>query len=165
MAPAICRSFRGTYRAAFVPAFPTTESLTESGRRQQQVLRQHAQLVANRYSGDGAAVYQDAVKTLRAPYWDWASSPGLPAAATAPAFLVNSSVGVVNLRNPLYSYQFQDFPFTDPDFTAVLAQFNETKRCTGSGPGSDGVNDFADATWNLTTDGREMQDLVVCMCF
>ncbi len=118
-------------------------------------------MMANQYSGPGAEAYQEAAQVLRCPFWDWASSPSLPAAATVPTFSINGSLGPVSVRNPLYSYQFQHFPFRDPDFAAELAQFNESKRCTPKKPHSDGVDNFSESSRNLTEDGSWLRDQVV----
>ena len=117
--------------------------------------------MARKYPEASRTAYQAAARTLRCPYWDWASSPSLPRAVTAPSFHVNTHDGPRNLRNPLYSYQFQVFPFTDADFAADLAQFNETKRCTDKRPDSDGANNFGESSGNLTEDFRIMREQVV----
>ena len=65
----------------------------------------------------------------------------MPAAVMEQTVKINAPNGAVNLRNPLYSYQFQTFPFTDPDFQGQeISQFNGTKRCTDAAEGSDGVD-------------------------
>lgn len=47
------------------------------------------------------------------------------------------------VRNPLYSYVFKKFPFTESDFLGQdLSQFKETKRCVDNKEGSDSVNHF-----------------------
>ena len=154
MAPAIHRSLRS--RSAL---FRTVQS-QYSSQYWQQALLQHAKKMADLYPEDLKPTYQEAARTLRAPYWDWASSPSLPFAATAPTFMINTSAGPLNLRNPLFSYQFQKFPFTDSDFTSDLAQFNESKRCTLI-DSSQGINSFDDSNWNLTSDGTDLKDEVV----
>jgi len=65
------------------------------------------------------------------------------------------------MRNPLYSYQFQTFPFTDPDFDGAISQFNETKRCTNGDPDSNGINDFDGANQFLTSHESGLRDQVV----
>jgi tyrosinase len=117
----------------------------------------HVQIIANEYTGNEAPDYQEAAQTLRIPYWDWAVAPGLPVAVTVDNFMINSSTGLVNFRNPLYSYRFQQFPFKDPNFAGPLAAFSETKRCADQG----GNEDFPMSSQELTKDGSTLQDKIV----
>ncbi|KAK0749656.1 hypothetical protein B0T18DRAFT_323937 [Schizothecium vesticola] len=108
----------------------------------EQAIHTQAQRIAAGYSGSAAATYQAAAQTLRLPYWDWASDPGaqMPPVAIQETVQVNAASGPVTMHNPLYSYQFKTFPFTDPDFQdQPLSQFSESKRCTDGSEGSAGV--------------------------
>ncbi|KAK3311781.1 hypothetical protein B0H66DRAFT_609094 [Apodospora peruviana] len=113
---------------------------------EQTVQSQAEKIASSVHTGSSAEAYKAAAQTLRFPYWDWAVKPLLPA-------------GPLTLRNPLYSYEFQTFPFTDPDFQGyTVTQFNETKRCTDAAEGSDGVNNFN--TINQLLNGRNLKSLV-----
>ncbi|GAB1315478.1 hypothetical protein MFIFM68171_05688 [Madurella fahalii] len=109
----------------------------------EQTVHSQAERIAAQYSGASAATYKAAAETLRFPYWDWAEDARLPPVTMEPMVQVNGPNGPLTLRNPLYSYEFQTFPFTDPDFQGwTVTQFNETKRCTDAAEGSNGVNDY-----------------------
>lgn len=73
----------------------------------QQIIWTYAQEIAEMYSDSQRAEYRSAAASLRIPYWDWATSPGLPAVAIEPSILVNTPEGRRTIRNPLYSYRFQ----------------------------------------------------------
>ncbi|KAK3395049.1 tyrosinase precursor [Podospora didyma] len=129
-----------------------------------QVVQSHAETLASQYTGESAAAYQAAAQTLRWPYWDWAvsvESAALPPATTAPTFEINTPTGPVTMRNPLYSYKFQNYPFQDPDFTSsILSNFNETKRSVDFSEDSDAPNDFAAANQALQSNQPQLKDQV-----
>ncbi|KAK3381535.1 hypothetical protein B0H63DRAFT_207757 [Podospora didyma] len=98
----------------------------------EQTLVSHAARIAQKYPVKVAPTYKAAAQTLRQPYWDWASDPELPPAATGVNVTVNGPNGVVTLRNPLYSYRFQRVD-VEATFGGSLAAFPETWRCRASG--------------------------------
>ena len=55
-------------------------------------------------------MYTQAAQTLRAPYWDWAASPTVPAATVPQSLEVNipngNSLQQVEVDNPLATYKF-----------------------------------------------------------
>lgn len=55
--------------------------------------------------------WQVAANQLRIPYWDWASSPVMPAVASQSIVqIVNSKGQNQAVTNPLYQYSFHKFP-------------------------------------------------------
>ncbi|KAK1776245.1 hypothetical protein QBC45DRAFT_333352 [Copromyces sp. CBS 386.78] len=99
----------------------------------EQTLVSHALSIASRYPPSFQAAYTDAARTLRLPFWDWASDPSLPSAVMNDTIKVgntpNSSLAALSppnnngtgggsgapsgamgvlVRNPLYSYRFQE---------------------------------------------------------
>jgi len=127
----------------------------------QQTLQGHAERIAAQYTGSPAATYKAAAETLRFPFWDWAVSSVLPPITMEPTVQITSPTGPLTLRNPLYSYEFQNFPFTDPDFQGhELSQFNETKRCVDNKEDSDGVNHFDICNEILGAQGQRLREQV-----
>ncbi|KAL0467683.1 hypothetical protein QR685DRAFT_366309 [Neurospora intermedia] len=119
----------------------------------EQTLVSHALAIASRYPPSLLPAYTDAARTLRLPFWDWASDPSLPYAAMNDSIKVgntpNSSLASlsppntngtgggsgapsgavgVQVRNPLYSYRFQEgsvmYQFDD-----TLGLYPQTLRC------------------------------------
>jgi hypothetical protein len=76
-------------------------------------------------------IYMDAARSLRQPYWDWASQPSLPAAVTSVNVTVNSPKGPLTIPNPLYSYRFQG-PSDAAGSGSNLSATQATVRCRGS---------------------------------
>ncbi|KAL2209786.1 Di-copper centre-containing protein [Sarocladium strictum] len=96
----------------------------------EQILVGHARTIANKYTGSNKAKYVAAANTLRIPYWDWARDGAkLPASTTATTVSVNTPTGRKTIRNPLYSYKFQKFPFTYANFGGTIGQYPQTMRC------------------------------------
>ncbi|KAK3367218.1 hypothetical protein B0T24DRAFT_669551 [Lasiosphaeria ovina] len=127
----------------------------------EQILQSHAQTIADQYTGSSAAAYQAAAKTLRFPYWDWASSADLPPSTTTQTLDITSPAGPVTLPNPLYSYRFQTFPFQDPDFQSnTFGKFSETKRAVPYNGSSSAVSDQASTTAILEMDQPWLRDYV-----
>ncbi|KXX77605.1 Tyrosinase [Madurella mycetomatis] len=127
----------------------------------EQSLHGQAERIAAQYSGESAATYRAAAETLRFPYWDWAEDAQLPPVTTEPTVQINGPNGPLTLHNPLYSYEFQTFPFTDPDFQGWgVTQFNETKRCTDAAEGSDGVNHYEIISQLLSGSANRLKSLV-----
>ncbi|KAK0115324.1 hypothetical protein ONS96_013783 [Cadophora gregata f. sp. sojae] len=61
------------------------------------------------------ATYQTAANNFRIPYWDWAAIPTMPAVVNQPTITITTGSGVQSVRNPLYRYNFQNFPL-DPTY-------------------------------------------------
>ncbi|KAH7635211.1 hypothetical protein B0T09DRAFT_253998 [Sordaria sp. MPI-SDFR-AT-0083] len=59
----------------------------------EQTLVTHALSIASRYPPSFQAAYTDAARTLRLPFWDWASDPSLPIA------VMNDTIKVSNTPN------------------------------------------------------------------
>lgn len=66
----------------------------------------HAQKIAASYPEKDRAKYVTAAKTLRIPYWDWASNPDIPRSMTTSKINVNTPTGMQSIDNPLYQYKF-----------------------------------------------------------
>lgn len=47
---------------------------------------------------------------MRIPYWDWTSSPEMPALVSEPSIEINGPGGRYNVSNPLYEYAFHPQP-------------------------------------------------------
>lgn len=83
-----------------------------------------------RYSDVEAPTYRTAAKTLRVAYWDWAQTPALPEAISLETVTVNGPHGSLTMRNPLYSYYFNTFPFKSTYMRhGKLSAQNHTTRC------------------------------------
>ncbi|KAK0639801.1 hypothetical protein B0T16DRAFT_337781 [Cercophora newfieldiana] len=112
----------------------------------EQTLHAHAQAIAATYTGSLTSTYKSAAATLRFPYWDWAdsSSATAPPITMDPTVTITAPSGPLTVRNPLYSYPFQTFPFTHPHFLdRTLTPYPETKRCINTTTAPDDViNDF-----------------------
>ncbi|CAK7227678.1 hypothetical protein SCUCBS95973_006625 [Sporothrix curviconia] len=126
------------------------------------VLAGHVRKAAKQYPIETVATYTAAAQTFRIPFWDWAQDSSLPAAVVSPTISFNSPSGPATMRNPLYSFQFPNFPFKSSQggFGGSLAQFNETKRCTLVSGSAAGVSDLGEASSVLTGDGAQLQDKV-----
>lgn len=88
----------------------------------------HAQEIARRYRPKDIPRYVAAAKTLRQPYWDWASNPSLPAAVMTETLTINGPQGQIVVRNPLYSYRFHKRETTG-GFDGPLLNYSQTVRC------------------------------------
>ncbi|PVH87280.1 Di-copper centre-containing protein [Cadophora sp. DSE1049] len=62
------------------------------------------------------ATYQTAANNFRIPYWDWAAIPTMPAVVNQPTVTITTGSGVQSVRNPLYRYNFQNFPLSPTYF-------------------------------------------------
>lgn len=70
---------------------------------------------------------------------------------------VNSPTGNITIRNPFYSYQFQNYPFTAPGMTAgVLSTQDHTTRC----PDADLVNNAQMVDKKLNESGSLKEQVV-----
>ncbi|CAK7225659.1 hypothetical protein SBRCBS47491_005964 [Sporothrix bragantina] len=127
-----------------------------------QVLAGHVRKAAKQYPVETVDTYTAAAQTFRIPFWDWAQDASLPAAVSSPTISFNSPSGPATMRNPLYSFQFPNFPFKSSQggFGGSLAKFNETKRCTLVSGSTAGVSDIDQASSVLTSDGLQLQDKV-----
>ncbi|KAK2880013.1 hypothetical protein FQN49_000648 [Arthroderma sp. PD_2] len=82
----------------------------------EEMIWTHAQKIAASYPQNVRAKYVEAAKTLRIPYWDWASNPEIPRSMTSPQINVNTPSGVKSIDNPLYQYKFD--PSAEKGFPA-----------------------------------------------
>lgn len=76
----------------------------------EQLVSKIAQNISEQYPKSSRAKYVQAAKTLRIPYWDWASDPELPSAATTEKIEIETPKGKKSISNPLYSYKFDPTP-------------------------------------------------------
>lgn len=76
----------------------------------QELIWTNAQRIAERYSYSERSRYREAARTLRIPYWDWTSSPEMPALVSEPSITINGPGGRYNVSNPLYEYAFHPQP-------------------------------------------------------
>lgn len=76
----------------------------------EQRLVETATKLANLYPSKYKTQYLNAAKTLRAPFWDWAASPNVPAATVPTKLKVNAPNGSglksIEVENPLRYYHF-----------------------------------------------------------
>jgi tyrosinase len=95
----------------------------------EQILWDYAQIVAATYPESERGRYEEAARTLRIPYWDWAVNPRMPDLVNSPIVTVNLPSGLCNCPNPLYEYVFNPLP-SDPDFPdgTRLNRYNRTVR-------------------------------------
>jgi tyrosinase len=126
----------------------------------QQILVTHAKTIANKYTGSNKAAYVSAANTLRIPYWDWASNSQIPATVSTQTISVNTPSGQKSLRNPLYKYNFQNFPFTYANFGGTIGTYPHTMRCPSTNDGS-AVQQTSKANSGLARDAAQLKNLVV----
>ncbi|CAK7275091.1 hypothetical protein SEPCBS119000_006504 [Sporothrix epigloea] len=128
----------------------------------EQILAGHVRKAAKQYPYETVATYTAAAQTFRIPFWDWAQDATLPDAVISPTISYNSPSGPATMRNPLFTYQFPNFPFKSSQggFGGSLAQFNQTKRCTLVSGAAAGVSDLDLASSVLDDDSAQLQDKV-----
>ncbi|CAK7264897.1 hypothetical protein SEPCBS57363_001313 [Sporothrix epigloea] len=128
----------------------------------EQILAGHVRKAAKQYPYETIATYTAAAQTFRIPFWDWAQDATLPDAVISSTISYNSPSGPATMRNPLFTYQFPNFPFKSSQggFGGSLAQFNQTKRCTLVSGAAAGVSDLDLASSVLDDDGAQLQDKV-----
>jgi tyrosinase len=127
----------------------------------EQILVGHARTIAAKYTGSNKAKYVAAANTLRIPYWDWARDGAkLPASTTATTVSVNTPTGRKTIRNPLYSYKFQKFPFTYANFGGTIGQYPQTMRCPSTS-NSQASSRFNVVNSNLARDQSYLKNSVV----
>lgn len=86
----------------------------------QQILWDYANRLAATYPLPQREQYQEAARSFRIPYWDWAASPSMPNLTNTANVLINLPSGMCNCPNPLSGYSFHplpsstDFPPGDP---------------------------------------------------
>lgn len=128
----------------------------------EQVLVNHAKEIAHKYPASSQQKYINAAHTLRVPYWDWAVDPVLPPAVTATTMTVNGPQGSKTIRNPLYSYQFQKFPFANygyANFGGSIGEYPQTMRCPTTNDGS-AVSQFGNVNSNLNSNAAYLKSSV-----
>ena len=102
MAPTIPRSFWGMLMS--------TSLVMVACWKWQQIIWKNAQHIARSYPFSQRSKYQEAARTLRIPYWDWAINPAMPDLTNTPSITINSPRGLCNVSNPLYDYTFHPQP-------------------------------------------------------
>ncbi|EMD31424.1 hypothetical protein CERSUDRAFT_163071 [Gelatoporia subvermispora B] len=93
----------------------------------EQELYDHANKIAETYTGSDASEWQDAGRNLRSPYWDWASYDAdkkLPEVLTLPTIRILTKHGNELVENPLYGYEFH----TDDPISTFDWPFNKWSR-------------------------------------
>lgn len=124
-------------------------------------MSRHVRKAAKQYPVETVDAYTAAAQTFRIPYWDWATDASLPPAVMNPTVRFNGPSGPATMRNPLYSFQFPNYPFRGGGgFGGSLAQFNETKRCTTTSGAAVGFSDEDRASSLMEGDGGQLQDKV-----
>lgn len=76
----------------------------------EQIVQELAREIAGQYPVQMRMRYQNAVATLRVPYWDWASDPSLPGILSQQTLYVNTPTGNKRITNPLATYVFHPIP-------------------------------------------------------
>ena len=99
----------------------------------QQLLAEHVQAAAKKYTGPEAKTYQSAADSWRMPYWDWAVDRTLPDVVIAENMTFHGPEGNITIANPFLRYTFQNFPLNSTLFPADddsnLSRFTHTVRC------------------------------------
>ncbi|KAH8882895.1 Di-copper centre-containing protein [Thozetella sp. PMI_491] len=99
----------------------------------EQLLAEHVQAIAAKYTGSDSGKYKAAANAWRQPYWDWAFDKGLPDVLMADNLTVTGPHGNITLPNPLLTYKFAQFPLNEtlfpPNDDFELPRFPETVRC------------------------------------
>ncbi|KAL7274844.1 hypothetical protein RUND412_002242 [Rhizina undulata] len=107
----------------------------------EQTLYQHAQTVAAKFKGTSATRYQTAAKSLRVPYWDWATSGGsIPAVVMQPKITVTrpnaqGQPTTAVIANPLYTYNFTTNSYLENYFAGSFSTLTSTRRSPNSATG------------------------------
>jgi tyrosinase len=100
-------------------------SCTDIFHLSQQALQAHAVTVAQKYK-ENHAEWMDAARTLRSPYWDWASNIIPPDEVIRKEELeIEKPEGVKPVKNPLYAYKFHPI---DSSFAGNFAKDDTTVR-------------------------------------
>jgi tyrosinase len=78
-----------------------------------------AQTIAASYPEPDRQRFVEAARTLRFPYWDWASNPEMPESIVTPEIIVRTPTGEQTIPNPLWSFDLDPrrrggFPTNDP---------------------------------------------------
>ena len=128
------------------------------------MISSHAKVIAATYPSDKKSTYLAAADSLRIPYWDWAVSSSIPSVMTASQVTINSPTGSKTIRNPLYSYRFQKYPFTYSGFTGSIASYSQTLRCPSS-TSSSASSRFSVCNSNLQRDASYLKNSVVSRLF
>ncbi|KAK4219908.1 Di-copper centre-containing protein [Rhypophila decipiens] len=121
----------------------------------EQVLVSHAVNISNQYPPNHAPAYKAAAQTLRLPFWDWATDPTVPSFTGDANITVNGPTGPTTIRNPLYSYRFQN-PVPS-SWGGQLSTYQETSRCMGT-DGS--VNNMTKSNLSMMTVGFKLKTSV-----
>jgi tyrosinase len=125
----------------------------------EQALCNHAARIAATYKGSDKAKYVNEAKYCRIPYWDWAADPKLPGATTTQYITVKTPSGKKSIRNPLFSYRFQKFPFTYANFGGTIGQYSQTLRCPSTND-RNAVSQLGVVNQNLARDAGYLKDSV-----
>jgi hypothetical protein len=112
----------------------------------QRVLADQAQKIAKGYN---IPLYQSAADNLRMPYWDWAETPRLPEVVTTPNITIVVPSGQITIKNPLYEYQFLNFPLNETMFPADKDARLSTYSATVRQPTNDGLSQNSAASDDL----------------
>ncbi|KAL1954633.1 hypothetical protein VTO42DRAFT_874 [Malbranchea cinnamomea] len=94
----------------------------------EQIIWEKAQKIASSYPEAERQKYVSAAKTLRLPFWDWASDPEMPECVVTPEIEVNTPSGRRTIPNPLYSYELN--PTVESGFPerSLLTRYPTTVR-------------------------------------
>lgn len=128
LAPSILSSFRGALHSQIKRLLLTAS---------QQNLYEEVKRVASQFPTTTRARYQAAAASFRAPYWDWAANPPagetfFPGAASTPTIRIvtpTSNGQKVELRNPLFSYQFKPLNPNGDDFSNLRGTPVSSRPC------------------------------------
>lgn len=125
-----------------------------------------AQEVAESYPASSRARMVEAAKTLRFPYWDWASQPEknsscLPAMMTSQQITINGPDGQETLDNPLYKFSFTEAE-AKANYYSVFTSWLDTYRYPTSNA-ADTTSDDASATSAFDGMQSSLQDQVYQM--
>lgn len=71
----------------------------------QEIIWEKAQRIAVSFPESQRSEYESAAKTLRIPYWDWASNPEMPECTVTREIEITTRFGREIIQNPLYSYE------------------------------------------------------------
>ncbi|KAI5798574.1 common central domain of tyrosinase-domain-containing protein [Pyronema domesticum] len=126
----------------------------------EQTLVEHAVRLAKEFTGSDGDKYREAAKKVRLPYWDWSADNlrgRIPEVVSSPQISVIRPSGPQTIRNPLYSYVFQDNVMKVRDFDGFpQVNMTETLR-TPLNITQQSRHDVINARLEATFDGRKLQ--------
>ncbi|RDA94965.1 hypothetical protein CP533_0124, partial [Ophiocordyceps camponoti-saundersi (nom. inval.)] len=125
----------------------------------EQSLVEKAKQIASQYPQSERNTYAEAANSLRAPYWDWATSNKVPDASLPAKVTIKTAKGEQEVANPLASYKFPDAAMEGRygDIAGAEASQrarDQIQRC----PSPRSYPDSANGEMSLQNNNRRRQD-------